>query len=198
MDICTDELDEPNRIQSIKSVNQSCCLSRKPGSFRILVSNLRHHSWKAFSGTTSTPVWPTWPLKLERKLKAFWMIRCASWSWTCCCAEASTAPFPPVPVPETNAVDCDCDCDCDCDWDWDWSCCILSATLVASSMSMPITTPSAAVPVPPFLLLSLLPPSPPSLNTALSFPGPTPPRNLKSAAADPGPPGAKADGFSAT
>ena len=53
-------------------------LSKKPGSFSILRSNLVHQSWKLFKGTTSCPPPVVVPAKLARKLKAFLMMRCAS------------------------------------------------------------------------------------------------------------------------
>lgn len=53
-------------------------LSKKPGSFSILRSNLVHQSWKLFKGTTSCPPPVVVPAKLARKLKAFLMMRCAN------------------------------------------------------------------------------------------------------------------------
>lgn len=58
-----------------RSTDQFDCFSRKLGSARTLDSNLRHQSSNAFSGTTSTPPGPAVPLKLDRKLKAFWIMR---------------------------------------------------------------------------------------------------------------------------
>ena len=52
-------------------------LSKKPGSFSILRSNLVHQSWKLFNGTTSWPPAVVVPAKLARKLKAFLMMRWA-------------------------------------------------------------------------------------------------------------------------
>lgn len=54
-------------------------LSKNPGSFSTLRSNLTHQSRKLLNGTTSSPPLPVFvePAKLARKLKAFLMMRCA-------------------------------------------------------------------------------------------------------------------------
>lgn len=158
---------------------QSPSLSKNLGSLLTLPSNFLHHSSNAFNGTTSTPVPPTFPLKLAKKLNAFLMILCA---------RTTVSTFvPPCPPRSIGTKACAGDVGFVVE---ECKAAICDATESADSRDMPsVMSPpppglssGASISTSPFCTPPALEADKPLiLNIALSFPGPIPPRNLNCA-----------------